>query len=75
MVVGSQTMAYQEKYSVLVISSGYLRPEILQIKIYGKLNDGKRYENNKNVSLSINRAERVEFDVSVLHFLSIEVML
>lgn len=66
MVAGSQTMSYKDKYSVLVVSSGYIRSENLEIKIYGKLNDGTRYENNKTVRLSLNRAERVEFDVSNL---------
>ena len=64
MVVGSQTMSYQDKYSVLVVSSGYVKPENLEIKIYGKLNDGNRYETSKTVTLSSNKAEKVEFDVS-----------
>ena len=66
MVAGSQTMSYQDKYSVLVVSTGYIKTESLEIKIYGKLNDGTRYENNKTVFLSLNRVERVEFDVSSL---------
>jgi len=65
-VTGSQTMSYQDKYSALVVSSGYIKSESLEIKIYGKLNDGTRYENNKTVMLRLNRAERVEFDVSNL---------
>lgn len=64
MVIGSQTMSYQDKYSVLVVSSGYVTVQNLEIKIYGKLNDGTRYDNSKNVTLRSNRVEKVDFDVS-----------
>lgn len=57
-------MLYQDKYSVLVVSSGYAKVEKLEIKIYGKLNDGTKYDISRNVSLSSNRVEKVEFDVS-----------
>jgi len=50
-VAGSQTMSYQDKYSVLVVQSGYVKFENLEIKIYGKLNDGTRYENIKTVTI------------------------
>ena len=46
-------------------STGYNKPETLQIKIYGKSGNKTIYEKTKNVVLKANALEKVDFDVSI----------
>ncbi|KAL7026588.1 hypothetical protein ACKWTF_005089 [Chironomus riparius] len=62
-VTGSNTIPFQTKYSVAVASTGYNKPETLQIKIYGKSGNETIYENIKNVVLKDNALEIVNFDL------------
>jgi len=67
-VTGSNTIPFQTKYTVAVASSGYDKPETLQIKIYGKSGSDIVYENSKNVTLKNDALEKVDFDVSLIIF-------
>ncbi|KAL7026587.1 hypothetical protein ACKWTF_005088 [Chironomus riparius] len=62
-VTGSNTLSFQGKYSVAVASFGYSTAQNLEVKLYGKLNDGTRYENRKSVSLKNSAVQNVEFDL------------
>ncbi|XP_070508211.1 CD109 antigen-like [Chironomus tepperi] len=62
-VTGSNIIQFQGKYSVAVASTGYTKPETLQIKLYGKSGDKIVYENIKSVTLKNNSLEKVDFDL------------
>lgn len=64
LVVGPQTIPYQGKYTVAVSSRGYNKPELLDMQIFGKLEDGTTYQNRKTVTLKSDSLELVKFDVS-----------
>jgi hypothetical protein len=52
----------------VILSQGYEKSQLLQVKLFGKLDHGGIYENIKTASLTSNGFERVTFDVKDIYF-------
>jgi hypothetical protein len=56
-------MAFQQNYPLVVTCDGYDRPEVIELKILGKLNNGGIYQSTHGVTLRGSGMHRINFDV------------